>query len=282
MRGTVLKSFQDIQKDFQMPKTQFFKYLQFRHAISPSLEGLTSLAEFSPIEAKVFMGDLQERKISKIYQSLVTHSSPSLQHLRETWEGDVGPLESEDWMEALASPRGAAIQISLRLIQFKYLHRVYYTRVRLWRAGLIASPVCLRCMHEEGTLMHTIWHCNALSRFWRAVLTCLSEVLGWDLPHSPRLVLLHIMEGIGGNIYKSHLMLLGFTLAKRDIARVWKAKRAPSVSAWKNGLDFCMGLEVPVFKARGSPRKHYKIWRRWADYRGLVLESPPDQCAEGL
>lgn len=282
MRGAVLKSFQDLQTDFQMPKTQFFKYLQFRHALSPNLEGLTVLAEFSPIEAKVFMGDLQDRKISKIYHTLVTHSSPSLQHLRETWEGDVGPLEGEDWVEALGSPRGAAISVNLRLIQFKYLHRVYFTRARLWRAGLIASPVCLRCKHEEGTLIHTIWHCSALSRFWRTVLTCLSEVLGWDLPCSPRLVLLHILEGIGGNVYKRHLMLLGFTLAKRDIARAWKAERAPSVSAWKNGLDFCMGLEIPVFKARGCSRKHYKIWRRWADYRGLVLEPPQDWCAEGM
>lgn len=114
------------------------------------------------------------------------------------------------------------------------------------------------------------------------VLTCLSGVLGWDLPCSPRLILLHIMEGIGGNVYKRHLMLLGFTLAKRDIARAWKAERAPSVSAWKNGLDFCMGLELPIFQARGCPRKHYKIWRRWADYRGLVLEPPRDWCAEEM
>lgn len=113
MRGAVLKSFQDLQTDFQMPKTQFFKYLQFRHALSPSLEGLTVLAEFSPIEAKVFMGDLQDRKISKIYHTLVTHSSPSLQHLRETWEGDVGPLEGEDWVEALASPRGQLSRLIL-------------------------------------------------------------------------------------------------------------------------------------------------------------------------
>lgn len=100
----------------------------------PSLEHLDNLPAFSPLEAKVFMGDLAERKISKIYQTLVTHCSPSLHKLREAWVEDVGPLEDPDWTEALAAPRGAAIVVRLRLVQFKYLHRVYFTRVRLWRA----------------------------------------------------------------------------------------------------------------------------------------------------
>lgn len=150
-----------------MPQSQFYKYLQFRHTLSSSVEGLESLVEFSPLEAKVFMGDLQDRKISRIYQSLVTHCSSTLQKLRGDWEGDLGLLDEEDWTEALAAPRGAAIAVQLRLIQFKYLHRVYFTRMRLWRAGLIASPVCLRCNQEEGTFLHTVWKCSSLDRFWK-------------------------------------------------------------------------------------------------------------------
>lgn len=87
------------------------------------------------------------------------------------------------------------------------------------------------------------------------------------------------MEGIGGNIYKRHLLLLGLTLAKCDIARHWKVVTAPPLTAWKNGLEFSMGLERPIFQARGCPRKHSKIWRRWAEYRGLPLE-PASSIAE--
>lgn len=91
------------------------------------------------------MGDLHERKISQIYQSLVTNSPTTLEKLSESWEKDLGALESDDWTEALYSPREAAIVVRLRLIQFNYLHRVYHTRVRLWRAKMKASPLCLRC-----------------------------------------------------------------------------------------------------------------------------------------
>lgn len=274
MRGTTLRSFREMQDMYHMPRTQFYKYLQFRHALSPSLVGLESLPAFSPLEAKVFMGDLCSKKISQVYQTLVTHSTPTLAGLRERWEVDVGSLEEEDWREALASPRGAAISMRLRLIQFNYLHRVYYTRVRLWRAGLIASPACCRCDAEEGTFIHTVWLCQRILRFWRGVFLCLSEVLGWELPCTPQLALLHVMVEVGGNIYKRHLLLLGLTLAKRDIARRWRAPLAPLLVQWKAGMDFCMGLELPIFQARGCPRKHHKIWKRWADYRGIWLEPP--------
>lgn len=106
-----------------------------------------------------------------------------------------------------------------------------------------------------------------------------SEVLGWELTRSPKLALLHVMEGIGGHIYKRHLLLLGLTLAKRDIAQAWKAPRAPPITKWKSGLDFCMGLERPIFIARGCPQKHYKSWKRWVDSQGLPLE-PIESAAE--
>lgn len=238
---------------------------------------MLSLPAYSPIEAKLFMGDLGAKKFSQIYRSLVTHSASSLEKLRTQWVEDVGPLDEDDWREALAAPRSAAISMRLRLIQFKFLHRVYFTRARLWRAGLIASPECLRCGEDVGTLLHTVWQCPPLCRFWGRVLSCLSEVLGWELPTSPRFALLHVMEGVGGNIYKRHLLWLGLVLAKRDIALVWKASQAPPLSKWKAGLDFCMGLEKPIFEARGCPNKHYKIWQRWAEYRGIWLDPPNTQ-----
>lgn len=272
MKGTVLKSFQQLQTDYAMSKTQFYRYLQFRHALRPQIKDLTSLPAFIPIEDKLFMGDLQDHKVSKIYQSLVTNSPNTLNKLREAWELDLGDMESEDWTEALLSPRETSISMRLRLIQFNYLHRTYYTRERSWKAGLIASSDCLRCGVAEGTWLHTIWLYEKINRFGRAVLAFRVEVLGWELPYDPKFALLHVMTDIGGNIYKRHLLLLGLVLAKRDIARHWKAPMPPPLTAWKNGLNFNMGLELPIFKARWCPRKHKKIWQRWADCRGLELE----------
>lgn len=160
-----------------------------------------------------------------------------------------------------------------RLIQFKYLHRAYYTRARLWQMGVIQSPLCLRCDREEGSFLHTVWSCSALQPFWHQICLCLLEVLSWDLPLDPRLFLFHSTEDIGGNRYKQHLLFLALAVAKRDIAQMWKATSPPTLGKWKTELDNCMGAEIAVFEARGCPAKHCKIWTRWADYRGIEL--PP-------
>lgn len=159
-----------------------------------------------------------------------------------------------------------------RLVQFKYLHRVYYTRMRLWRIGVIQSLVCLRCGNGDGSFFHTVWSCTALQLLWHKVRLCLNEVLGWILPSDPRLFLLHSTDGIGGNRYKQHLLFPALTLPKRDIAQNWKASSPPTIGKWKTDLDRCMGAEIAVFVARGCPKKHRKIW---AAYRGIDLLPPP-------
>lgn len=157
--------------------------------------------------------------------------------------------------EALEAPHGAVISSCPRLIPLKYLHRVYYTRSCLWHMGLIGFSTCLRCEAEEDTLIHTVWSCTALTCFWREVLSCLGEVLTWDVPFVPKLLLLHSTEGIGGNCYKRHLLFLGLTLARRDIARYWKASVPLSLGSWKRGKGYCLGLETKQYSRLGdAPR----------------------------
>lgn len=99
--------------------------------------------------------------------------------------------------------------------------------------GVIASPLCLRCGETEGTFLHTVWSCEAIQSFWRRILNCLGEVLAWDLPLDPRLVLLHSTDDIGDNRHKQHLLFLALTIAKRDIAQLWKSTSPPTLGGWR-------------------------------------------------
>lgn len=128
LHGRTIKSFQELQNEFNMPQTQFYKYLKFRHGLTPYIKDFKTLPEFNPLEGKLFMGELGDHKITKIYQTLITNSYTTLATLRETWYTDIGSIEDDDWTEALESPRSAAISSCLRFIQFKYLHCAYYTR----------------------------------------------------------------------------------------------------------------------------------------------------------
>ena len=115
------------------------------------------------------------------------------------------------------------------------------------------------------------------------MLTCLENVLEIQVPRDPRCVLLHCSDKLDGNRYRRALLWLGLVVAKRDIARAWKAINSPSVEVWRQGLDHCMSLERPVYIARRCPNKFYKIWTTWADYRNIRLDPfPPQRWREEL
>ncbi|KAJ1176567.1 hypothetical protein NDU88_001841 [Pleurodeles waltl] len=65
---------------------------------------------------------------------------------RDKVEGQWGPLDDDEWVEAKMTHRLMAIYVRVRLIQSKYLHQFYYSPDRLWRMGCTPVPECLRVL----------------------------------------------------------------------------------------------------------------------------------------
>ena len=171
-----------LSSEYDLHRSQFFKYLQLRHAIMPYLSPLDEIPEHNPLEARVLLTYIKSHKISHIYRTLVRHTPDTFENIKDAWLADLPELSSEDWAEALMSLREAAIASQFRLIQLKYLHRIYYTRDNLWRRGLIPSRSCLRCQHETGDFLHTVWSCGVVAEFWSEVIDCLEVVISIRIP----------------------------------------------------------------------------------------------------
>ena len=77
-----------------------------------------------------------------------------------------------------------------KFIQYKILHRYYYTPTRLNKMGLIKDSVCWKCKTEQGTYMHALWECSMVSPLWDNVLEYMGGWLECELPRMPRLCLL--------------------------------------------------------------------------------------------
>ena len=88
-----------------------------------------------------------------------------------------------------------------------------------------------------------MWDCRVIGEFWSEVLTCLEEVLEIQIPRTPKCIPLHSLDDLDGNRYKHILLWLCFSVAKRDIAQMWKAEGKPALAKWENGMDHCMALE---------------------------------------
>ena len=138
----VVKPYTSLQADFNLHRSQLFKYLHLRHTLTEYRQQIAELADCNPLEARLLQGPIGRGGISKIYRTLVVNSPECFSALRARWEGIGGKLEEEDWRDARMAPRELAISSRLRFIQIKYLHMAYRTPLSLNRMYSSAAPCC--------------------------------------------------------------------------------------------------------------------------------------------
>ena len=110
------KSFPELQGEFHLHRSQFYKYLQLRYALLAQGHALLKLPESNPLENKAICDHMGRGGISRLYRTLVVNSPNLFQPLRARWESWVGSLNEEDWHEARMSPWTPAISSRLLLI----------------------------------------------------------------------------------------------------------------------------------------------------------------------
>ncbi|KAJ1119448.1 hypothetical protein NDU88_007634 [Pleurodeles waltl] len=268
-RGTHIRSFQDLQKQYSLNKTQFHRYLQLRHALLVHLQTGDTIPEHSPMEAKALMGDLGRGGVSQIYRTLITATGGPLRELRQRWESWVGSMEEADWTEALMAPCSLTMATRFRLIQSYFLHAAYLTPAMLHKAGLRPTAECPRCRYHTADFYHMVWTCPIIMAYWEKVVQEISEVLQEEVKRSPLPLLLGVMGDT--ELRRADRSFLGVAclVAKRDIMADWKARVAPALAKWRRGVDWCAQREKLVYEARGCLHKHKKIWGKGEDVVGL-------------
>lgn len=193
-RGGKVVDFKYLQEQFQMAKGEWYRYMQIRHALETNIPpGMTPPAS-SPLENRLLTDHLVKKATSLTYKKIINNRPDPLQHLREVWQSEIGDMEDPDWREALASPKEVITTSTLRLVQLKILHRIYYTRQLLHKVGKIKDSNCLRRCGEIGDFYHTIWRCPIILSYWEAVLNTLKEVCKKHIPVEPKCCLLNIWE----------------------------------------------------------------------------------------
>ena len=85
----VLKSFRDLQEEYELYASQFYGYLQLRPALTPYLSPETEIPEHNPLEAKILLTNMPRHTISNIYRSLIIHSPDTFGVLRAAWMADL-------------------------------------------------------------------------------------------------------------------------------------------------------------------------------------------------
>lgn len=150
---------------------------------------------------------------------------------RIKWERDVGPIMEQQLTFVLAL--GPRVSLSPSQIVFHlYLnYRSYYTPLKLFMFEKRSDAECQRCGDRRGDLVHMVWRCPRLYRYWKGITDKINSVFGTSLD-------------------------------TELIAWKWQAKDPPMVVEWVKEVNDTIDKEKYIYKKRGNDKKFQKMWKR--------------------
>lgn len=99
-----------------------------------------------------------------------------LSSFQRKWQIDISDLDDEDWTEIWDMPFKQLVSVTDRLIQFKRLHRAYYTLYRLQNLNLVLSSAWWNCRQPKGDFFHIIMICPDICQNWQKIIEYVNAV----------------------------------------------------------------------------------------------------------
>lgn len=261
-------SFELLRTKFNIPQTHFFRFLQIRNYIRSNTTTFPNAPRSTQMD-KLFSVDPSSRGVvSFMYVHLASQIDVSVEYLKSAWEEDLGiHLSEEEWTEAQEGVHSASICTRHGLIQFKVLHRLHLSKVKLSKMYPNIDPVCDRCGLSPASLGHMFWLCPKLFNYWKAIFDTLSEILGVTVELDPVLAVLGVPKDDSPLRRSSSIAARFITLlARRLILLNWKQSHPPSHNGLIKDIMCHLKLEKLRFVLKGSTEKFYKIWQPFLDY----------------
>lgn len=248
-----LLPFRELQSKYALPSNMLFYYLQLLHAVKAQGDAV----EWTQSSTPVFhiLQDMTDTKgvISQCYNMLLGSFLDGYpMKVVSQLEADLGPIGGELWEEALQAVNICSLNVAQKVSQLYVLLRVHYTPVKLYKMGKTPDPLCGRCRVEPGDLIHLLWRCPKLHRYWTEVLATLNQVFQTKVPLDPMSCLLGILEGV----IEEEGMRIAFARAlfqaRKTILMNWKSAAPPKTSAWIQHMGRTLIMEKYIYQHEGT------------------------------
>lgn len=270
LKDGTLKSFEQMQSDFGIPRTWFFQYLQLRHAWAAQVQGGSLSPQRDPTVDSLLGSVSTKGVISMIYRALLSgfmadYTIPA----KAKWERDVGQISEDQWTGVLNSTPSLSPSEAQRLSQLFLLHRAYKSPALLYKIGLRADSACPRCGQGDAHLMHMMWDCSALQGFWREVVNTINTVHGLQLMPDPKLCILGITDTPDPDSPIAISLARMLFQARKLVAQHWIRPSPPALREYINRMNNVIRLEKAVYSKRKVLHKYEALWGPWLDTPGL-------------
>lgn len=262
-----MMSFDLLRHKYNIDRKYFFKYLQLRSYIGAKLNNF-SKPPISELEEVISGNDLKRGTISEFYKLILSHSSDNSVSKLEAWKKDLNlNLSLEEWEFVCNKAHKQTINSRLRLLQYKWLMRVYVTPQKLNQYNPNIPDTCSKCGEEKGTLFHCIWECREIKTFWIAIKQTVKDIILKEFPLEPSFIILGIPPK-KSRCTTNDLLFVNICIlqAKRLIASHWKDMRPPSVGQWIKTMLSTLPLERITYLLKGKKDKFESIWRPFVQF----------------
>lgn len=115
-----------------------------------------------------------QKPVLTFYKTIMFSQASPLEKSFKRWQQDVPELEDHLIEELKSSCRSPMISARDQLIQMKWLHRVYFTPVRLVQMRRLSSDICSRCGQSRGILIHMVGNAQ-----YFGLRSTISSILSW-------------------------------------------------------------------------------------------------------
>lgn len=131
------------------------------------------------------------------------------------------------------------------------LHQLYS-----WEKGDTLN--CPRCITNTGTLIHMLWQCPKLHRYWEGVIDILNSLSSTRVHFDPKIALLWIIPEDTLPAEMHVMWLRTMYMARKLVLQKWISKYLPTIAQWIKAINLNLRPKELTYKHRKSPKKNFK------------------------
>uniref|UniRef100_A0A8C6WLN3 Reverse transcriptase zinc-binding domain-containing protein n=1 Tax=Neogobius melanostomus TaxID=47308 RepID=A0A8C6WLN3_9GOBI len=266
----VFASFDELSQKYSLPKNHLFRYFQIRNFVKSNTMSFPFISPCTIVDELFEKSFRQKGALSKIYCLITNIKSECMEKIKKQWEAELGKQLSEvDWKRALSQINGTTSCCKLNLIQFKTVHRIYFTNSRLSKMYLNVKDECNRCHMSPANMTHMFWSCPHLKNYWAIIFNHLARALEITLTPSEDAAIFGTFFNRNWESYTNcerNTIAFSTLIARRRILLEWKSTNAPKASHWYKDLLLFLDLEKIKYDLRGQPSQFDTTWGAMINY----------------
>ena len=265
-----LKTWEDIQSEFNLTKNQKFRWFQIIHALPKNWKNIINddngnsnnlVLYDSHICRGGLIYSLNKLTSKELYQLQINYN-PTKPTAQEYFEKLFNQINL-DWKQIYLLCRKTTVDTSLRVFQYKILNNILFLNKKLFMFGIVTDSKCSFCKKNDETVQHIYINCTIVSNLWKQLKRFFSPVLELPdlLPQSAFFGFLDIDNDCSSLI--NHILLI-FKLY------VYKARKKEKVDLNSLINYICKIKDTEEKICQDDFRKKQKFFKKWKKITRLL------------